>query len=65
MTNITIQLTDEKLSQIQSLAQSQGISPEEYIQSKIETWLMEPPKDFDKATDYVLQKNAGLYQRLA
>ena len=64
MTSLTIQIPDQTLQQLQQLAQAQGLSPEQLVQNKIEHWLTEPEKDFNQVMDYVLQKNAELYNLL-
>jgi antitoxin FitA len=65
MTSLTIKIPDKQLQQLQQLAQAQGISTEQLLQTQIEKWLNQPPDDFKQVADYVLSKNAQLYQRLA
>jgi predicted transcriptional regulator len=62
---LTIQISEETLQQLQQLAQAEGTSPEELLQSRINHWLSPTQPDFTQAVNYVLQKNAELYQRLA
>ncbi|WP_017305730.1 ribbon-helix-helix domain-containing protein [Spirulina subsalsa] len=65
MASITISLPDDKLERIKQLALETGISPEEFLQAYIKDWLDSSSNDFVRASEYVLTKNAELYQRLA
>ena len=65
MTTMTITLPDERLKQLQELAQEVGIAPEELVQANIETWLTSYRENFEQASQYVLEKNRELYRRLA
>jgi antitoxin FitA len=65
MTRITIALPEEQALKLQELAQAAGTSPEELLRAGVEEWLSRPSRDFAEAANYVLQKNAELYRRLA
>lgn len=65
MSSITIDIQDEQLQKLQELANSQGLSPEELLQASLKDWLSSPKPESTQAMDYVLKKNAELYQRLA
>ncbi|HAC64924.1 MAG TPA: DNA-binding protein [Cyanothece sp. UBA12306] len=65
MTPLTINLSEDKLHQLQKIAQEKGITPEELLQTKINEWLTPTPDDFNQVANYVLTKNAQLYNRLA
>ena len=65
MSNITIQLPDERMQQLQKLAQEANVPPEELLRGRVEEWLSGPSQDFLKAAHYVLKKNEELYRRLA
>ncbi|MFN7715330.1 MAG: DNA-binding protein [Pseudanabaenaceae cyanobacterium] len=65
MASITISLPSDKLEKIKQLAMEMGISPEEFLQASIKDWLDSSSNDFVRASEYVLAKNAELYQRLA
>lgn len=65
MTNITISLPNNQLEIINQRAQELGITPEVFLQISIDNWLTHPTGEFTQAEDYVLKKNAELYQRLA
>ena len=65
MTSITVSLTEEGLLRLQELAARLKILPEELARIGVQELLALPDEDFRKAMDYVLKKNAELYQRLA
>ena len=65
MSNITIQLPDERMQQLQKRAQEANVPAEDLLQARVEEWLKEPSQDFLKAAQYVLKKNEELYRRLA
>ncbi|WP_298912699.1 ribbon-helix-helix protein, CopG family [uncultured Nostoc sp.] len=65
MAFITINISDEQLQKLQALAQENGISLEDLLRARIEDWLSQPTSEFAQAANYVLNKNAELYRRLA
>jgi antitoxin FitA len=65
MTTITIALPDERLRQLQEMAQRLRVAPEELILVGIEDLLSRRDDELERALDYVLRKNAELYRRLA
>ncbi|BAY13609.1 DNA-binding protein [Calothrix sp. NIES-2098] len=65
MNTITIKITDEHLLKLQQKATSLGISIEELVLMGVEELLNQPETSFQDAMDYVLNKNAELYKRLA
>ena len=65
MASITIELPDSHLEKLQELANAYGIPLEVLVRSKLENWISSQSADFVNAADYVLEKNAELYQRLA
>ena len=65
MATMTITLPDERLRQLQELAQDVGVAPEELVQANIESWLISQSAGFTQASQYVLEKNTELYRRLA
>jgi len=65
MTSITIPLSDERVAQLRVWAEEAGLPPEEFLRRRIEQLLDRPDQQFRKAADYLLQKNAELYRRLA
>ncbi|HLO88274.1 MAG TPA: ribbon-helix-helix protein, CopG family [Nostocaceae cyanobacterium] len=65
MAAITIEIPDEQLLKLQTIAQESGISAEELLRATIADWLNHPKADFAQVASYVLKKNAELYKRLA
>ena len=65
MTSITIPLSDERVAQLRVWAEEAGLPPEEFLRRRIEQLLDRPDQQFRKVADYLLQKNAELYRRLA
>ncbi len=65
MTSITICLSDEQLVRLRELAKDTELEPEELLRATVRAWLTQPGVDFARAAQYVLQKNAELYRRLA
>lgn len=65
MTTITITLPDDRLLELKERATRFSISPEELVRVSIEELLSRPDEAFQRAVNYVLEKNAELYRRLA
>ena len=65
MTTITIPLSEEQIAQLRIRAEQAGLPPEEYLRLRIEQLLDHPDEPFQEAANYLLQKNAELYRRLA
>ncbi len=65
MTTITIELPSERLQKLREMALKYGVSMEELVRLSVEDMLTQPEKQFRKAAQYVLKKNAELYRRLA
>lgn len=65
MSDITIQLPDDRMEKLKRLAQDAHLPPEDLLRARVEQWLSEPPQDFVRAAQYVLKKNEELYRRLA
>ncbi|AFZ49526.1 hypothetical protein [Dactylococcopsis salina] len=65
MTYITIDLSDSQFQKLQNLARVHGIATEVLLKASLEDWLNLQKGDFVNAADYVLEKNAELYRRLA
>ena len=64
MTTITIALPDDRLRALEKLSNRLNISPEELVRANIEELLTHPEETLEQAFEYVLEKNAQLYQRL-
>ena len=65
MSTITIALPDDRLARLQEIAARLNVTPEDLARVGIEELLSRPEDAFQGAADYVLQKNAELYRRLA
>ena len=65
MNTITIEISGDRFQELQEIATRLGISLEELVLMGIDKLLSEPEEEFQEAVDYVLKKNAELYQRLA
>ncbi len=65
MNSITIELNEEQLVKLQSIAERIGVSVETLARSSLEELLGRPDDEFERAADYVLNKNEELYRRLA
>ena len=65
MTSLTISLPDEIIAQLNELAQKHNISTEELIRASVQELVSTPEEQFESSLDYLLEKNAELYKRLA
>jgi antitoxin FitA len=65
MTSITIDIADDRFKKLHQLAQERGMSPEALLQTSVDTLLSDTKTELTQAANYVLQKNAELYRRLA
>ena len=65
MASITIDLSDSQFQKLRDLAKAHDIAIEVLLKASLEDWLNLQKGDFVNAADYVLEKNAELYQRLA
>jgi hypothetical protein len=64
MQTITITLSDDRLAQLQKLAVRFGVQPEDLVRVSVEELSARPEDAFQRAVQYVLEKNADLYRRL-
>jgi len=65
MSTLTITLSEDRFAKLQEIADRFNIKAEELARVSIEELLTRPDEAFQRAADYILQKNAELYQRLA
>ncbi|MBI5348010.1 MAG: DNA-binding protein [Chloroflexi bacterium] len=65
MTTITITLPDDRLQKLKELSSFFRISAEDLIRVSIEDLITRPDEEFERIVEYVLEKNAELYKRLA
>jgi hypothetical protein len=63
--SITLDISDIQFQKLQDLATVHGIAPEALLKASLEDWLNSQKSEFVDAANYVLTKNAELYQRLA
>lgn len=64
MTSITLDLSDAQFQKLQDLATVYGIALEDLLKASLEDWINSQKSEFVDAANYVLAKNAELYQRL-
>ena len=65
MVTITVTLSEDRLQKLQNLAKQFNIPTEELLRVSFEELVARPHDDFQKALEYVLEKNKELYKRLA
>ena len=65
MTTITIGLSEDRALRLKDLAARLGVSAEDLVRVSVDELLARPDEEFEAAVDYVLKKNAELYDRLA
>jgi antitoxin FitA len=65
MSEITITLPDDSLRQLTERAAQIGITAEELARASIQELLTQSDEEFEEIIDYILEKNAELYRRLA
>jgi len=65
MTTITISLPADHLQKLREVAAQYRVAPEDLVRASIEELLARPEEEFKQALEYVLDKNAELYRRLA
>jgi predicted transcriptional regulator len=62
---LTISLSNERLSKLKEIATHLGVSPEDLVRASVEELVTRPEEAFERVVEYVLDKNAELYRRLA
>lgn len=65
MPTLMITLTDDRMQQLEALAQGYQISLEELLRLAVEAVFDRPDDDFRSALRLVLDKNSDLYKRLS
>ena len=65
MSTLIITLSEDRLAKLEEIAQRFNIKPEDLARVSIEELLTRPEESFHQAAEYILQKNADLYRRLA
>ncbi|QEL15280.1 DNA-binding protein [Limnoglobus roseus] len=61
---VTIDLSAERFAELTTIAEAAGVPVEEWLHREVEG-LIDRNRSFRSAADYVLEKNAELYRRLA
>ncbi|MGI8587890.1 MAG: DNA-binding protein [Chloroflexia bacterium] len=64
-TALTVHLSAGTMRQLEETADALGVSAEQLARFAIADMLDGPDDDFKKVADYVFEKNAELYRRLA
>jgi hypothetical protein len=65
MNTLTITLSDDRLAKLREIADRFNIKLEDLARVSIEELLTRPEESFQQVADYILNKNAELYRRLA
>lgn len=65
MVTITVKISEGRFKALRELANYLKVSPEELARLHIENVVSQPDEAFKRASEYVLKKNAELYERLA
>lgn len=65
MSSITIPLPEERLEALKEKAARLKVSPEDLVRASVEEILTRPDDEFERAVEYILNKNKDLYRRLA
>lgn len=65
MTTIIITLPDDRLQKLKELSSFFRVSTEDLIRVSIEDLIAQPDEEFERIVEYVLEKNAEIYKRLA
>jgi antitoxin FitA len=62
--SITIDISDDQYTELSRLATATNSSVEEFVRREVAA-LIDRKRSFQSAANYVLEKNAELYRRLA
>jgi predicted transglutaminase-like cysteine proteinase len=65
MSTLTITLSEDRLVKLREIADRFNIKAEDLARVGIEELLTRPEESFQAVVDYILNKNAELYRRLA
>jgi len=65
MSTITVTVSDDRLAKLKEVAARFNITAEDLVRVSIDELLSRPEEAFEKAANYVLNKNSELYRRLA
>jgi hypothetical protein len=62
---LEVQLPEQTASKLEKAAERLSVTPEELLVLSVEEKLAQLDEEFRRSADYVLEKNADLYRRLA
>ncbi len=65
MASITIQLSKERLEQLETLAAKFNLRVQDLVRVTVEELLDRPDEEMLRAREHVLEKNRELYRRLS
>lgn len=65
MANLTVDIPIDRLAMLREVAGQLRVTPEQLVAASIEDLLARPEDSFQEAVEYILEKNAELYRRLA
>ena len=65
MATLTISLSDEEMRRLEVLGKREGLTVEQIVRLSINDLIGQPDDAFRAAAKRVIEKNAGLYRRLA
>ena len=65
MIEVRIPVSDEDYKMLLEKAKASHLSPEEFGSLKLHNAIIKDDVDFEKIVDYITQKNAALYEKLA
>jgi len=65
MVKITVNLSEDRLQKLVELAQHFNTPTEELLRVSFEEFVSRPQEDFQKALEYVLEKDKEIYKGLA
>lgn len=65
MKTLEVQLPEQTASKLEKAAERLSVSAEQLLVLSVEEKLAQLDEEFRSSADYVLQKNADLYDRLA
>jgi hypothetical protein len=63
--SISFNLNDEQSARLEARARDLGVDPRELAKAAVNDLLTRPADDFDRAANFVLEKNRELYRRLS
>jgi predicted transcriptional regulator len=63
--SISINLDDEQSARLEQRAREPGVDARELARAAVNDLLTRPADDFDRAANFVLEKNRELYRRLS